>query len=549
MGKISLTEKENELQIAGEMITKLIKEVPFIGYFRQAEEKENLQELVSKFVFHPEEFMQEIKKILKDTTRTEFENQKEKFLQGLPLTITDTESDKDSLIGGLFLHSKIKDYTDTLDILNLMSMDSEMKETTNGKMLKKSANVFKKYIDTMIAFTILEWYEPQEQKEEKKAISITVPTFNDKYMLMAYNKAAVAMATMDSKGLRTDIAGNMIIETKGVKMQIANFADVSAAFNISTSKLLIAGIICFTQLNNIGDMRYGRIKTEILIPVEEYALRRGYDVEEHPTNTQEEKQKEKNRVKNLLKYVRKEIDKDLELLYNASVSFKTNNGDYADIRIITKKGITNRGKYIQMRFEEDFAKSLKVCRVSMFPVNLFKVKNPVAFRIGVAMSNHYNNDNNLIAGTADRMKIKTLLEYSGLSTLGEVRRLKGSWRQKIQKPFEDALEILHHESMLDNYSYVQTGGIEISELNADSDYYKIDADYQFPDFETWAGLLVKFKLHEAIDHTERIEQKQAEKEEAKANKKKKVGRPKKEIDSTTPTTPKRKRGRPKKTES
>ena len=369
------------------------------------------------------------------------------------------------------------------------------------------------------------------------------------YIPIPYNKAVAAMTIMDSKGSKTDIAGNMIIETKGVKMQIANFADVSAAFNISTSKLLIAGIIRFTQLNNIGDMRYNRTKTEILIPVEEYALLCGYDVEERLTNTQDEERKEKNRVKNLLKYVRKEIDKDLELLYNASVSFKTNNGDYADIRIITKKGITNRGKYIQMRFEEDFAKSLKVCRVSMFPVNLFKVKNPVAFRIGVAMSNHYNNDNNLIAGTADRMKIETLLEYSGLPTLGEVRRLKGSWRQKIQKPFEDALEILHHESMLDNYSYVQTGGIEISELNADSDYYKIDADYQFPDFETWAGLLVKFKLHEAIDHTERIEQKQAEKEEAKANKKKKVGRPKKEIDSTTPTTPKRKRGRPKKTES
>ena len=400
-----------------------------------------------------------------------------------------------------------------------------------------------------IAGKAAKWYEPPELKEEKKAISITVPTFNAKFLLMAYNKAAVAMATMDSKGLKTDIAGNMIIETKGVKIQIANFADISAAFNISTSKLLIAGIICFTQLNNIGDMRHDRTKTEILLPVEEYALRCGYDVEEHPTNTQEEKQKEKNRVKNLLKYVRKEIDKDLELLYNASVSFKTNNGDYTDIRIITKKGITNRGKYIQMRFEEDFAKSLKVCRISMFPVNLFKVKNPVAYRIGVAMSNHYNNDNNLIAGTADRMKIETLLEYSGLPTIDRVRETRKSWRDKIQKPFEDALEILHHENMLDNYSYVKTGGIEISELNADSDYYKIDADYQFSDFVTWAGLLVKFKLHEAIDHTERIEQKKAAKEEAKADKKKKVGRPKKEVDSNTPTVSKRKRGRPKKTES
>ena len=318
----------------------------------------------------------------------------------------------------------------------------------------------------------------------------------------------------------------MIIEAKGVKMQIANFADVSATFNISTSKLLIAGIIRFTQLNNIGDMRYSRTKTEILIPIKEYALLCGYDVEERPTNTPEEKRKEKNRIKNLLKYIRKEIDKDLELLYNASVSFRTNNGDYTDIRIITKKGITNRGKYIQMRFEEDFAKSLKVCRISMFPVNLFKVKNPVAYRIGVAMSNHYNNDNNLIAGTADRMKIETLLEYSGLPTIERVRETRKSWKDKIQNPFEDALEILHHESMLDNYSYVQTGGIEISEMNADSDYYNIDADYQFPDFETWAGLLVKFKLHEAVNHTERIEQKQAEKEESKACKKKKAGQTK-----------------------
>ena len=51
------------------------------------------------------------------------------------------------------------------------------------------------------------------------------------------------------------------------------------------------------------------------------------------------------------------------------------------------------------------------------------------------------------------------------------------------------------------------------------------------------------------NHTERIEQKQAEKEESKACKKKKAGRPRKEPDSPTPSEPKRKRGRPKKTES
>lgn len=375
--------------------------------------------------------------------------------------------------------------------------------------------------------------------------NLITKTFIREYMPMPYNKAAAAMTIMDSKGLTPNILGTMTIIAKDVEMQIANFIGISATFNISTSKLLTAGIIRFTQQNNIGDLR--KTESEIFIPVKEYAALCGYDVEERPTNTPEEQQKEKNRVKNLLKYVRKEIDKDLELLYNASVSFKTNSSDYTDIRIITKKGIANKGKYIQMRFEEDFAKSLKTCRLTMFPINLFKVKNPTAYRIGIAMSNHYNNDNNLISKTADRMKIKTLLEYSGLPTIEEVRKSRKSWRERIQEPFEKALETLHSEKILDDYEYVRTGNAEISDLDIDLEYYKVDSDYQFTDFEAWTGLLVKFKLHEAIDHTERIEQKLNEKESSKPSKKK-VSRQKRETNNTGTIEPKRKRGRPKKSE-
>ena len=168
MNKISLAEKEKQLQVAGKVITQLMSEMPFINYFSPADGNYSLQEFVSKLILHSDEFMQEVEKILKNTTRTEFENQKEEFLKSLSPAIADEVRTDDLLIGGLFLHSKIKTYTNALDILALLSNDKEIKDTTDGKMLKKSTNIFKKYIDAMIALIILEWYAKSEQEEEKR---------------------------------------------------------------------------------------------------------------------------------------------------------------------------------------------------------------------------------------------------------------------------------------------------------------------------------------------------------------------------------------------
>ena len=336
-----------------------------------------------------------------------------------------------------------------------------------------------------------------------------VPASANSMKVIPYGKPMVAMAKMSSRNGETDLLGTFSIKCNGVKLQIQNFADMVGAFGINTHKLFCAGLIQFTNNNNIGD-KSDKINCGVAISLKEYAAMCGYDVEEHQTDNPA---KEKQRVKNLLKYVRKQVALDLEILYTSSLTWSENTNkkskDYLDIRIITDKGIKNG--YIYMKFNDSFANYLKLRRLTQYPLALFSVdaRSANAYRIGQAMSFHYNNDNNLKSNTANRMKISTLLEYTDLPTISEIQKGEHSWTERIKEPFETALDELYRREILSDWWYCRSGDIVLTDSEAQN----------FPDFETWKNMLIHFEISQATDHSLRLATKEEKKDKPEVKQK------------------------------
>lgn len=327
------------------------------------------------------------------------------------------------------------------------------------------------------------------------------------FKIIPYSKPAVAMAKMDSKGKKPDtITGILTLEYNEVKVKIENFADIANGFGISTHKLFCAGIIQFANINNIGD-NTSRINHNIAISLKEYALLCGYDIEEHQT---ENPIKEKNRVKNLMKYIRKQVTKDLEILMRSILSWRESTNkhtsDYIDMHIIATASIKNG--YIYMTFNPDFARYLKLRRLTQYPTTLFSIPadKPNAYRIGQALSFHYNNDNNLKSGTANRMKIKTLLEYTDFMTIEEIRKKRKSWIEKLKEPLEKALDELYQKGILADWWYCKSKDIFLTDEEAQN---------CFDDFEKWSETLIHFKINNAVNHIQRLSKKETSQPEKK----------------------------------
>lgn len=312
---------------------------------------------------------------------------------------------------------------------------------------------------------------------------------------------------------------------KGEKQVIGtlkNFDKLAGALGISTHKLLMAGIAVFTDRNHTGESSREIKDTSVAIPLKVYASKCGYDVEVHKKRTPEEAKKEAERAKSALKNARRKIAKDLILLYNFSLKYKDNvkgkETDFGERRLIDSYDI--RGGYIYFNFAKEFSDYLIQLPLSQYSEALLSIdeRSPNAYKIGIQLSNHFNNDNNIGKGTAQLLRVKTILSYTDLPTIDVVRAQNKSWVERIKEPLETALDTLTTCGYLKDWEYTHSKGAPLTEEEAKA---------LINDFEKWADTLVLFTPKNATDHTARIEAKAQRIAEAEAKKAKKPTKSKK----------------------
>jgi hypothetical protein len=339
---------------------------------------------------------------------------------------------------------------------------------------------------------------------------------SSEFLPVLHGKATDAIARMSgSKPTQNPLNNTASIESGEVKLIIKSLDTLSGTLGVSTHKLLSTAIAGFTALNHTGTGKDRSFReAKIALPLKEYALQCGYDVEEHPTETTEEAQKEALRAKRTLDNFRRKVKKDLELLYNASISWKEKikgkEKDFAEIRILGGMGI--KAGYINLEFTVSLAEYLIQLPLSQYPQSLLLLdeRNDNAYNIGLKMAEHYSNDNNQIKGTAQLLKVKTLLDYTSLPNITTIRKQRTSWEARIKEPFETALDALTACGLLEDWRYSHSKGEEITDEEAD-----------FSNYEEWQETLVYFTLRNAPNHAPRIAARAAEKKAKQAKIKRK----------------------------
>ena len=333
------------------------------------------------------------------------------------------------------------------------------------------------------------------------------------FLPVLHGKATDAIARMSgSKPTPNPLNNTASIESGDVKLIIMKLDTLSGTLGVSTHKLLSTAIASFTALNHTGTNRSLR-EAKVAIPLKEYAIQCGYDVEEHPTRTPEEAEKEVLRAKRTLDNFRRKVKKDLELLYNSSISWKEKikgkEQDFAEIRILGVIGI--KAGYINLEFTISLAEYLVQLPLTQYPQSLLLLdeRNDNAYNIGLKMAEHYNNDNNQIQGTAQLLRVKTLLEYTNLPNITTIRKQRTSWEARIKEPFETALDNLTECGLLKDWEYSHSKGVEMTDEEAD-----------FANYEKWTEALVHFTIKNAPNHTPRLKAKSDERKIKRTAKKK-----------------------------
>lgn len=266
----------------------------------------------------------------------------------------------------------------------------------------------------------------------------------------------------------------------------------------------MTAISIFTSNNHTGEKARQVKTTEVLIPLKEYAKKKGYKLDTQPTTTSEEEKREAQRVKNELKNARRAVEKDLEVLYNFSFQWKEKirgkEEDLGERRVIDEYAI--EGGYIKINIAKSFSEYLIRLPISQYPVALLSLaenqKN--AYAIANFMSLHSNNDNNIRGGTSNLLKVKTLLSYTNLPSIEDVKKKRKSWTERIKEPLEKALDSLGVNgcNLLEDWEYTHSKGVPLTDKEASAlinDYY------------IWEETLVKYTLKEAPDHRDRLEAK------------------------------------------
>ena len=315
-------------------------------------------------------------------------------------------------------------------------------------------------------------------------------------LVLAHGRATDALPAINSRNAVIDpITGRAKLEKEDVQIFIENFENCRSKLQVRSNKLLTYGVAQFSRVNN-RNTKSNTIRPAITFPLEDYARLIGLKVDPDP---EADPEAEKKRIRRLLNETQKKIKNDLELLHSVKISWteqikgKAQDFDQVSIlsRVACKKGI------VYMEFGYTMGQYLKAIPQSRYPVTqyLIDARNPNAYALGNKFAFHYYMDSNQKRGTANRLKVETLLKVCpGLKSYEEVLADGHSWTERIKEPFEKALDEVTRVGTLKDWRYTHAKGIELTEEEAQN----------ITDYNTFKDLYITFEIGIEVDNTERF---------------------------------------------
>lgn len=349
---------------------------------------------------------------------------------------------------------------------------------------KEIVNTFAKMIEAKV-----ESCYPQT-KGESAPLPPKLPPLRLYNNTIGFNTIRQGIATNALTKVRPDTKRNTVIDpitnTATVKHEcltitIPDFTEL-AGFKTSTYQLLDALTVKLTET--------GTKSPTVAISLEEYMSMR--------------KLKDK-------KEARKQVAQDLDILFNAKISFKEKRKrgkapDFHDIRIVSDKGIKNG--VITVSFGAAFYNILLGYPVMPYPAQLWALdskRNPNSFYFLRKIAEHKNM--NAGKKNEDIISVSTLLQSSPfLPAYDEVMETDRKLTHRIIDPFERDLDALRDTL---KWTYCHSNNTPLT-----------DEELKALDYSTFTSLLIKVEWNTYPDQTKRLKKKAERIEQAEQEKKK-----------------------------
>ena len=296
----------------------------------------------------------------------------------------------------------------------------------------------------------------------------------------------LAVIGRSAKPTRTNLLDEATIENGDLKVFIEKYSD-KKSLKVGTIKLLDLLAVELAKVNHFREKDTSKIQTNVTFSLDDYMGYLGIPNPENP---------------NARKEARKKLKEGLDTLYSISLEWEEKSRgevkNYTKMRICEAQGI-NRG-IASFTFTADMANYLNQAYIMQYPLGLLAISecNPNAYPIARKLALHHSIDNNYKKGTANIISVAKLLEVAPeIPSIEAVRKVNGSWSERIRGSLEKALDAL--EGIV-SWEYSNSNSVPLT-----------DKQLELSDYETFIKLFVKFDIKGAPDPTERLKKKKKEK--------------------------------------
>ena len=297
----------------------------------------------------------------------------------------------------------------------------------------------------------------------------------------------LAVIGRSAKPTRTNLLDEATIENGDLKVFIEKYSD-KKSLKVGTIKLLDLLAVELAKVNHFREKDTSKIQTNVTFSLDDYMGYLGIPNPENP---------------NARKEARKKLKEGLDTLYSISLEWEEKSRgevkNYTKMRICEAQGI-NRG-ITSFTFTADMANYLNQAYIMQYPLELLAIseRNPNAYPIARKLALHHSIDNNYKKGTANIISVAKLLEVAPeIPSIEAVRKVNGSWSERIRGSLEKALDAL--EGIV-SWEYSNSNSVPLT-----------DKQLELSDYETFIKLFVKFDIKGAPDPTERLKKKKKKKE-------------------------------------
>lgn len=297
----------------------------------------------------------------------------------------------------------------------------------------------------------------------------------------------LAVIGRSAKPTRTNLLDEATIENGDLKVFIEKYSD-KKSLKVGTIKLLDLLAVELAKVNHFREKDTSKIQTNVTFSLDDYMGYLGIPNPENP---------------NARKEARKKLKEALDTLYSISLEWEEKSRgevkNYTKMRICESQGI-NRG-IASFTFTSDMANYLNQAYIMQYPLDLLSIseRNPNAYPIARKLALHHSIDNNYKKGTANIISVAKLLEVAPeIPSIEAVRKVNGSWSERIRGSLEKALDAL--EGIV-SWEYSNSNSVPLT-----------DKQLELSDYETFIKLFVKFDIKGAPDPTERLKKKKKKKE-------------------------------------